>query len=145
MKYLLNLFFVCLLLSCSPQKSARERIEVNGPEKPTGFTEISFNEEIHDFGTLISGEIVVFSFVFTNTGKQNLHINKVDAGCGCLHVKYPKTPVKQGGSGIIEVEFDSSGMFGKQFKTIEIQANCKEPKHLAIFAVVKNEQLEIKY
>jgi hypothetical protein len=43
-----------------------------------------------------------------------------------------------------EVEFNSSGLFGKQLKTIEIQSNSKEPKHLIIFAGVENELIEIE-
>jgi hypothetical protein len=35
-------------------------------------------------------------------------------------------------------------MIGKQLKTLEIQSNSKEPKHLIIFAEVENEQFEIK-
>lgn len=108
-------------------------------------TEVTFNEEIHDFGILESGEIVEFTFTFTNLGKHDLILNEVVSDCGCVNVNFLKDPVKPGETGLIEIEFDSSGMFGKQFKSIEFQANCKEPKHLAIFATIKNEQLEIKY
>ncbi len=141
----LFIFFIVALISCSPQKGKQIKTEINVSEKPTGVTEIVFNEEIHDFGELISGEIVVATFVLTNSGKHNLIINKVISDCGCVQVNFSKEPVKPGKTGFIEVEFDSSGMFGKQFKSIEIDANCKEPKHLAIFAKIINEQLEIKY
>ena len=43
-----------------------------------------------------------------------------------------------------EVGIKSAGLFGKQLKTIEIQSNSKEPKHLIIFAEVENELIEIK-
>ncbi len=145
MKRLLFIVSVFLLASCSQKKEKQGNSTNSTSEKPTGITEIAFNEKIHDFGTLVSGEIVVSTFTFTNSGKQNLIIKNINAGCGCLQVKYPKTTVKPGETGLIEVEFDSSGMFGRQYKTIEIDANCKEPKHLAIFAIVKNENLEIKY
>jgi hypothetical protein len=145
MKRLLFIVFILLQVSCFHKKEKPATTKNSIPEKSTGITEITFNEEVHDFGTLVSGEIVVSTFTFTNSGKQNLIIKYIDAGCGCLQVKYPKTAVKPGKTGLIEVEFDSSGMFGRQYKTIEIHANCKEPKHLAIFAIVKNENLEIKY
>ena len=141
----LFIIFVFTLISCSPQKGSQKKTEVNVSEKSTGVTEIAFSEEIHDFGELISGEIVVATFVLTNSGEHNLIINKVISDCGCVQVSFPEEPVKPGETGFIEVEFDSSGMFGKQFKSIEIHANCKEPKHLAIFAKIINEQLEIKY
>ena len=100
---------------------------------------------MHDFGILQSGEIVVFSFTVTNTGNSELKIKNVEADCGCVHAEFLKEPVPPGKTGLIEVEFDSSGLFGRQFKTIEVHANTKKPKQLAIFAEVQNEQLEIKY
>ena len=145
MKHFLFIIAVFSLVSCSHNKENGETAQKIVVKKSAGITEMTFNEEVHEFGTLISGEIVVATFVFTNTGNQNLTIEKIDAGCGCLQVKYPKTTVNPGKTGQIEVQFDSSGMFGRQYKTIEIHANCKEPKHLAIFAIVKNENLEIKY
>jgi len=139
------IIIVFIIISCSHQKGNQTKTEVNISEKSTGITEIIFNEEIHDFGELVSGEIVVATFVFTNFGKHNLIINRVESDCGCVQVSFSKEPVKPNETGIIEVEFDSSGMFGKQFKSIEIHVNCKEPKHLAIFAKIINEQLEIIY
>ncbi len=143
-KFLL-IIFVISLISCSHKKSNQEKTNICIEEKSTGITEITFNEEIHDFGALISGEIVVFTFVFTNSGKHNLIIEKIESDCGCVQIEFSEKPVEPNKTGLIEVEFDSSRMFGKQFKSIEIHANCKEPKHLAIFAAVKNEKLEIKY
>ena len=145
MNRFLFVIFVFTLFSCSPQKGNQKKAEIIVSEKSTEITEITFNEEIHDFGQLISGEIVVATFVFTNSGKHNLVIGKIESDCGCVQVEFSKEPIKPNETGIIEVEFDSSGMFGKQFKSIEIHANCKEPKHLAIFAKIINEQLEIKY
>ena len=145
MNKFLFLIFVVALISCLNKKANQEKTKNGIEEKSTAITEITFNEEIHDFGALTSGEIVVSTFVFTNSGKYNLIIAEVKSDCGCVQVDFTKKPVKPGKTGLIEVEFDSSGMFGKQFKSIEIHANCKEPKHLAIFAAVKNENLEIKY
>ncbi len=104
-----------------------------------------FEEEMHDFGKLKMGEIVVYSFQFANTGENDLWIKSAESDCACIQVKFPEEPVKKGEKGIIEVEFDSSGIFGKNLKPIEIHANCKEPKHLVIFADIENEQLEFNY
>ena len=145
MKIGIFIFLLSVLASCLPKQKGAEKSSFLKPIKVTGITEIKFNEEIHDFGMLKSGEIVVASFTFSNTGEHNLVIDEIESGCGCIKVDFPKEPVKVNGKGVVEVEFDSSGMFGKQYKTIEIHANFKEPKQLAIFAVVKNEELEIKY
>ncbi len=145
MKKIVLILLVFSLFSCVSKKKETSDDKSTKSEEITGTTKIEFNEEIHDFGILESGEIVVFTFVFTNIGKHNLKINTIETDCGCIHAKYPETPIKPNETGLIEIEFDSSGMFGKQFKSIEIDANCEEPKHLAIFAVVKNENLEIIY
>jgi len=145
MKTVLLLLMTISIFSCALEKKKTTGENTGDSEEITGLTEIIFNEEIHDFGRLKSGEIVVNTFVFTNTGKYNLVIDKIESACGCVKVNSSKEPVKPGNSGLIEVEFNSSGLFGNQFKSIEIYANCKEPKHLAIFAEVKNEELEIKY
>ena len=129
-----------VLFSCG-QKTAQKPIH-NIPKQTT---DIIFAEEIIDFGNLKAGEIVIQKFEFINSGQANLYIEKITSDCGCVSVKFDKTPVKPNEKGSFEVEFDSSGLFGKQYKLIELSANCEEPKHLAIFANVLNENLEIKY
>ena len=132
------------IFSCAEKKPAEKeesnQINYNTKQIP----QIEFDTEMHDFGKLKSGEVLVYTFVFTNTGKADLIINKADTDCGCLKSKVANERVKPGEKGIIEIEFDTSGMYGKQLKTIEIQSNSKEPKHLIIFADVENEQIEIK-
>lgn len=108
-------------------------------------TTVSFDQDVYDFGTLKAGEIVVCTFTFTNTGKADYLIGNIETECGCLSVQFPQKAIKPGETGNIEIEFDSSGMVGREYKTIEINGNSKELKHLAIFAKVENELLEIKY
>jgi Protein of unknown function (DUF1573) len=139
MKVYVLIFIVIVLFSCAGKKSNRE---INKTIQPT---EVKFDEEMHNFGKLTSGEIIVYTFVFTNTGKHDLVIENTETDCGCVKVHYSKVPVKPNEKGKIEIEFDTSGMVGRQLKTIEIQANCKEPKHLIIFAEVENKELEIKF
>jgi len=142
----LSIFFLLTLLACQGKSSSNNKKGNNHAEKEiNGTTEFEFNEEKHNFGSLQSGEIVVYTFVFTNSGNKNLTIDDVVTDCGCVHTEFPKEPVAPGKTGLIEVEFDSSGLFGRQFKTIEVHANTKKSKQLAIFAEVQNEQLEIKY
>jgi hypothetical protein len=144
MKYLFLLILVFVFLSCGIKKSEKKEIQSKEIEK-NEIVEIVFEEEAHDFGELKSGEIVAYSFVFINTGKQNLVIKNAESDCNCVQVSFPKEPIKPGKKGIIEVEFDSSGMFGKNLRTIEIESNSQEIKHLVIFANIINEQIEINY
>ena len=129
------------MISCTEKKP-----KSNNTPKQFNYktTQIEFDTEMHDFGQVKSGEIMTFSFVFTNSGKVDLIINKTETDCGCIQARIPKEPISFGDKGIIEVKFNSAGMFGKQLKTIEIQSNSKEPKHLIIFAEVENEQIEFR-
>jgi hypothetical protein len=131
------------LLSCAEKKSVKNSETVNQINATEQLAQIEFDLEMHDFGQIKSGEILAFSFVFSNKGKGDLIINKAEADCGCLKINIPNEPIKTREKGFIEVEFNSAGMFGKQLKTVEIQSNSKEPKHLIIFAEVENEQIEI--
>ncbi len=142
-----RLFFVFLIfafLSCNSEKNTKVK-SIQGEETVYNETEFAFTEEMHNFGLLQSGEIVVFAFEFTNTGNTDLIIQTVETDCGCIRAEFNKKPVPPGEKGTVEIEFNSAGLFGKQFKSIEIHANTKKPKQLAIFAEVQNEEIEIKY
>jgi len=140
MNKLIYISIVFALLSCSQTKK-KEQVK---PVNEASFTEMRIDEMMHDFGKVKAGEIMAYSFVFTNTGDKTLIIREPEVDCGCLKVITPNNVIVPGKKGIIEVEFDSSGMVGKQLKTAQINANCKEPKHLVIFADVINEQIEFK-
>lgn len=132
-----------LLAACSgrstKQQSTLENIYDNAK------TSIEFAEVSHGFGELKAGEIVVYTFEFKNTGSHNYVIKEIESDCGCVRTNFIREAVKPGEKGWIEVELDSSGLVGREYKTIEIHGNSNELKHLAIFATVKNELLDIKY
>lgn len=142
MKNILSILVVLFLFSCGNKNTKKSNTTL--PET-NGLTEFEFSEEMHNFGLLQSGEIVVYTFEFKNTGKNNLIIEDIDSDCGCVNARIPKETLLPGETGIVEIEFDSSGLWGKQLKTIEVVANTKKPKQLAIFAEVQNEKIEIKY
>ena len=86
---------------------------------------IQFEKELHDFGKLIEGESVSYSFKFTNTGQSDLVIADVTTSCGCTVPVYPKTPVRPGQQETIKVTFNSAGKKGFQTKNIVIIANTQ--------------------
>jgi hypothetical protein len=91
------------------------------PEGPV--PAFAFNETVHDFGTIVEGEVVTHTFSFTNTGEAPLIIEKAQASCGCTVPKWPREPIPVGGTGEIEVRFDSKNKTGVQNKTVTITAN----------------------
>uniref|UniRef100_UPI0032162C91 DUF1573 domain-containing protein n=1 Tax=uncultured Draconibacterium sp. TaxID=1573823 RepID=UPI0032162C91 len=135
------ILLILTLFACGGQPGTKATKTPVNTEKTT----IKFEEETHSFGKLTAGEIVLFTFEFTNTGTTDYRIESVHSDCGCVKTYYTKEPVKPGKTGIIELEFDTSGLVGREYKTIEVSGNSTELKHLAIFAEVKNEFLDIKY
>ena len=89
-------------------------------------TKVEVKEPSHNFGTLLSGEIVKHTFYIKNTGKNNLIIQNIETSCGCTSPKYDKKPIPPGKEGKIEIEFNSLGRIGKQYKAIYVFANIPE-------------------
>lgn len=104
---------------------------VNNPNSATGKADASslprlvFGETEHDFGRILEGETVSFSFKFTNQGKSDLVIADVSTSCGCTVPSFPKTPVRPGEESIIKVAFNSTGRRGFQAKNIVVVANTQ--------------------
>ena len=89
-----------------------------------------FDNESHDFGTIIGGEKISFAFRFKNVGKGDLVIRAAQGSCGCTVPEYPKEPVKPGDGGIINVTFNSEGKEGHQEKTITVISNTMPNTHV---------------
>ena len=79
--------------------------------------------EVHDFGNITDGDIAEHTFKFKNTGDAPLIIEKAQASCGCTVPAYSKEPVPPGGTGQVQVRFDSKGKLNVQNKTVTITAN----------------------
>ena len=105
---------------------------------PAGaYPKFTFEQEEHNFGQIRDGDIVSHTFRFTNTGEAPLIISKATAACGCTVPQWPKQPIPAGGSGEIQVQFDSSNKPGMQNKVVTITANTESKvKKLLIRAQV---------
>ena len=84
---------------------------------------LNFTESVHDFGQINEGDIVTYTFDFTNTGNGDLLISEAHAQCSCTVPEWPKDIIKPGGKGQINVKFDSNGKSGIVTKIITIEAN----------------------
>ncbi len=130
---LITAVFFIGLIACNGEKkeskqiSAQDvKITVTGDGSPKGdLPEMKFDEEVHDFGRIVQGEKVSYSFKYTNTGKSNLIIATAAGSCGCTVPEYSKEPVLPGKSSKIDVVFSSEGKSGLQEKTITIVTNCE--------------------
>ena len=151
MKNITILLLVVLISSCGSQVSdlelrvAKLETEIASMRKggvstivPTSaFPKFSFQEEEHNFGDINDGDIVSHTFKFTNSGEAPLIISKATAACGCTVPQWPRQPIPVGGSGEIQVQFDSSNKPGMQNKVVTITANTESKvKKLLIRAQV---------
>jgi len=132
---LLAVLILLIFFSCNRQNSSNDLPAgvVSNPNTADGTTNkdalpvISFEKDFHDFGKLISGEQVTYSFKFKNTGKSLLIISNVSTSCGCTVSSFPKQPIKPGEGATIDVSFDSEGKHGLQSKTITVFTNTQPP------------------
>jgi hypothetical protein len=89
-----------------------------------GTVDIVFNEYEHDFGKVTEGEKVAYIFTFKNKGTSDLVVKSATTSCGCTVPKFDKKPISPGGTGKLEVVFDTSGRNGMQTKTISVRSNA---------------------
>ena len=85
---------------------------------------IEFETKTYDFGDVIEGERLTYSFKFKNTGKSNLIIYSSEATCGCTTSQPPKAPIRPGESDEIVVTFDSQGQKGMPLSVTEGGVMC---------------------
>lgn len=93
-------------------------------EVPAGpAPKFKFEKEEHNFGTIKEGEVVTHTFKFTNVGEAPLVIQNAQASCGCTVPDWTKEPVPVGGTGEVQVKYDSKNKSGVENKTVNITAN----------------------
>ena len=151
MRKFISIISVIFLTACVSQVSdlelrvAKLETEIASMRKgggstivPAGaFPKFTFDQEEHNFGQIRDGDIVSHTFRFTNSGEAPLIISKATAACGCTVPQWPKQPIPVGGSGEIQVQFDSSNKPGMQNKVVTITANTESKvKKLLIRAQV---------
>ncbi len=145
MKRILILTLMAALLgACGHHDKATDVDLIHNPNSADGIDQrqrmpqISFESDMHDFGLLMAGENISYSFKFTNTGNADLIISSCDASCGCTVADYPRERIAPGKSGYITVTFKSKGMSGQQMKEVVVSSNT-QPSHtrLRITATVR--------
>src|SRR4051812_4643232 len=100
LKYLFvsTAFFISSINAFSqetPAPAGKDQVSekpANNPNAP----EISFENEIHDYGTIKQGANGACEFKFKNTGKEPLVISNARGSCGCTVPTWPKEPIMKG-------------------------------------------------
>jgi hypothetical protein len=105
---------------------------------------ITFEKELHDFGSVPEGTMATHEFKFKNTGNQPVVIANVQASCGCTTPDWTKTPVLPGKSGIVKAVYSSAGRPGVFNKTVTVTSNASSPSTVLTIKgdVVNKEQMK---
>jgi len=119
LKIILFIFTILIVNVSCKDKNKKTTKETNKTE----LTTVSYSKDIFDFGEVNEGEKVIHTFKIKNTGKTPLIITRINNGCTCTEVKYDKKPLKVGEELKMDIEFNSSARYGKQYKNIYIYAN----------------------
>jgi hypothetical protein len=98
------------------------------PATPAGDVPfISFQEPVHDFGSVGPSSANACDFVFTNTGKAVLKIERFHAPCGCTIPELEKKEYAPGESGTIKVRYNAPASAATDKKPIYVYSN--DPKN----------------
>lgn len=106
----------------NPASAMSENGEDSGPK-------IVFDKDVHDFGQIIQGEMISYSFHFTNRGNAPLLITDVKASCGCTVADFPREATSPGDKAYVTVTFDSKGRRGFQSKQVTVLTNTNPNTH----------------
>lgn len=144
-RFILALVVILGLFSCESKNNKINTSLVNNPVSADGINkgvstpEIKFEKTEHDFGKILQGEQVSYTFKFKNVGNAPLIITSIEKTCGCTSPEYSSQPIKPGESGKITITYDSKGHKGFQNKRLIVKANTNPSETiLRIKAQVEN-------
>ena len=103
----------------------RNPISGSGKTADNSLPVIEFESKTHDFGIIVEGERVSWTYKFKNTGGSNLIITDASSTCACTVPKYSKKPIPPGGEGKIEVVFNSDNRPGSNHKNVRVMSNTQ--------------------
>lgn len=144
-RLILSLIIILGLISCETKEGKLSTNLVNNPSSADGIKRgnntpaIKFEKTEHDFGKILQGEQVSYTFKFKNVGDAPLIITSIEKTCGCTTTDFSSTPIKPGDSGKITITYDSKGHKGFQNKRLVVKANTNPSETiLRIKAQVEN-------
>ena len=121
---------ICTVLGCS-SKNGKEinssivhiPVTADGKNEKTRMPVIEFEQMTHDFGNLIQGEKVSYTFKFKNAGNASLVLSSVVPSCSCTVAQFTKTPIMPGEEGTITVNLNTEMKKGMVSTSVVVQAN----------------------
>ena len=108
------------------------------PATPQTPSQLKWEKETHEFGTIEQGKPVSYEFTFTNTTNKDVTLKDVKASCGCTATNYTKTAIKPGEKGTVTATYNAAagGAFHKTVTVTTSEENAM-PKTITIKGTVK--------
>lgn len=105
------------------------------PQTPS---QLKWEKETHEFGTIEQGKPISYEFTFTNTTSKDVTLTNVKASCGCTATNYTKTAIKPGEKGTVTATYNAAagGAFHKTVTVMTSEENSA-PKIITIKGTVK--------
>ena len=99
-----------------------KKTQVSAKKNPNA-AEITFENKLYEYGSILKNGNGNTEFVFKNTGKSPLILLEVKPSCNCTSPVWPKEPIMPGKAGTIKVLYDTKevGVFSK---TITVTSNA---------------------
>jgi hypothetical protein len=88
-----------------------------------------FETDVIDYGKIIQNADGKRKYKFKNVGKSDLLITSISSSCGCTVPSYPKEAIKPGGTGEIEIAYNTA-ILGGFTKVITVFSNASEPQKM---------------
>jgi hypothetical protein len=108
------------------------------PAAPQTPSQLKWENDTHEFGTIEQGKPISYEFTFTNTTNKDITLTNVKASCGCTATNYTKTAVKPGERGTVTATYNAAagGAFHKTVTVMTSEENSA-PKIITIKGTVK--------
>jgi hypothetical protein len=127
MKKLFSVLLIVIAVSTQAQTTQES--------KPIAPETLVLKQVSHDFGKIQQGRPVTHLFEVTNTGKEPMRIENVQASCGCTTPEWSSEAINPGGSTTIKVGYNAASE-GPFQKSVTIQYNGNQTKTILISGTV---------
>lgn len=119
---IVTLLFVALGAAFAQEETTADK---NAPIMTFDAKYVKNNRLVHDYGSVEKGGNGQCYFVFTNTGKEPIIIEKATSSCGCTVPNPPMYPILPGQRDSISVKYDTKrvGSINKVINVISNAAN----------------------
>jgi hypothetical protein len=134
--FLILAFVAVLFSSCNQNQEGLNSDLISNPNSASGNDEqqgapiLKFKNTEHDFGKIVDGVKVSYTFKFKNTGTADLIIHQVKSSCGCTATKFTEDAVPPGGEGRVQLTFDGTNRRGFNNKTATVITNTQPSTHI---------------